>query len=65
LNDPRRRPRLVEPTARIPGSRNDNERVKRYVAKYTINRAITDGLAQHFGSIEGGKLADLAIYKLA
>ena len=43
-------------------SRNDNERVKRYVAKYTINPAITHGLAEHVGSIEGGKLADLVIY---
>ncbi len=44
-------------------SRNDNERVKRYVAKYTINPAITHGLAAHIGSIEGGKLADLVFYK--
>ncbi len=43
-------------------SRNDNERVKRYVAKYTINPAITHGLAEHVGSIEAGKLADLVIY---
>ncbi len=46
-------------------SRNDNERVKRYVAKYTINPAITHGIAQHVGSIEGGKLADLVIYEPA
>jgi urease subunit alpha len=46
-------------------SRNDNERVKRYVAKYTINPAITHGLAEHVGSIEGGKLADLVLYKPA
>jgi urease subunit alpha len=44
-------------------SRNDNERVKRYVAKYTINPAITHGIGQYVGSIEGGKLADLVIYK--
>ena len=44
-------------------ARNDNERVKRYVAKYTINPAVTHGIAQHVGSIEGGKLADLVIYK--
>ncbi len=43
-------------------SRNDNERVKRYVAKYTINPAIAHGIAQHVGSIEGGKLADLVLY---
>ena len=44
-------------------ARNDNERVKRYVAKYTINPALTHGLAHQIGSIEGGKLADLVIYK--
>jgi urease subunit alpha len=43
-------------------ARNDNERVKRYVAKYTINPAITHGLSHHVGSIEGGKLADLVLY---
>src|SRR5436305_10503394 len=43
-------------------ARNDNYRVKRYVAKYTINPAITHGIAEHVGSIEGGKLADLVIY---
>ncbi len=45
--------------------RNDNERVKRYVAKYTINPALTHGIAQHVGSIEGGKIADLVIYEPA
>jgi urease subunit alpha len=43
-------------------SRNDNERVKRYVAKYTINPAIAHGISQYVGSIEPGKLADLVIY---
>jgi urease subunit alpha len=43
-------------------SRNDNERVKRYVAKYTINPALTHGIGQYVGSIEGGKLADLVLY---
>jgi urease subunit alpha len=46
-------------------ARNDNERVKRYVAKYTINPALTHGIAQHVGSIEGGKLADLVVYEPA
>jgi urease subunit alpha len=46
-------------------ARNDNERVKRYVAKYTINPAITHGIAEHVGSIEPGKLADLVIYEPA
>ncbi len=37
---------------------NDNFRVKRYVAKYTINPALTHGIAHEVGSIEAGKLAD-------
>src|SRR5260370_477947 len=37
--------------------RNDNQRAKRYVAKYTINPAITHGMAAEIGSIEPGKLA--------
>lgn len=45
--------------------RNDNVRVKRYIAKYTINPAITHGIAQHVGSIESGKLADLVLWKPA
>jgi len=44
-------------------ARNDNERVKRYIAKYTINPAIAQGIASHVGSIEGGKLADLVLYE--
>jgi urease subunit alpha len=44
---------------------NDNTRVKRYVAKYTINPAITQGLAHVVGSIEPGKLADLVLWKPA
>jgi urease subunit alpha len=43
--------------------RNDNQRVKRYVAKYTINPAITHGMASEIGSIEPGKLADLVLWK--
>jgi len=46
-------------------SRNDNFRVKRFVAKYTINPAITHGIAAHVGSIEPGKLADLVLWKPA
>ncbi|HEY3991922.1 MAG TPA: urease subunit alpha [Ktedonobacteraceae bacterium] len=45
--------------------RNDNYRAKRYVAKYTINPAITHGVAQYVGSIEPGKLADLVLWKPA
>jgi len=43
--------------------RNDNFRVKRYIAKYTINPALTHGIAQTVGSIEVGKLADLVLWK--
>jgi urease subunit alpha len=45
--------------------RADNERVKRYVAKVTINPAITHGIAHEVGSIEVGKLADLCLWKPA
>jgi len=41
---------------------NDNERVKRYVAKYTINPAIVHGLSRHVGSVEPGKRADLVLW---
>src|SRR5215211_7925562 len=46
-------------------SRNDNFRVKRYVAKYTINPAIAHGISHEVGSIEPGKWADLVIWKPA
>ena len=42
---------------------NDNFRVKRYVAKYTINPALTHGIAGEVGSVEVGKLADLVLWK--
>jgi urease subunit alpha len=45
--------------------RHDNARVKRYVAKYTINPAIAHGVASHIGSIEAGKLADLVLWRPA
>jgi urease subunit alpha len=45
--------------------RNDNFRVKRYIAKYTINPAITHGVSHQIGSIEPGKLADLVLWKPA
>ena len=44
---------------------NDNLRAKRYVAKYTINPAIAQGMADHIGSIAVGKLADLCVWKPA
>ncbi|ACB94684.1 urease subunit alpha [Beijerinckia indica] len=43
-------------------SNNDNFRVRRYIAKYTINPAITHGVSRHIGSIEPGKLADLVLW---
>jgi urease subunit alpha len=52
---------------RLPGETgdNDNLRVRRYIAKYTINPAIAHGLSAHIGSIEVGKRADVAIWKPA
>lgn len=44
---------------------NDNFRAKRYIAKYTINPAITHGIAEHVGSVEVGKIADLVLWKPA
>jgi len=44
---------------------NDNFRVKRYVAKYTINPALTHGLAHEVGSLEPGKLADIVLWRPA
>jgi urease subunit alpha len=44
---------------------NDNMRVRRYVAKYTINPAIAHGISQHIGSIEVGKRADLVLWNPA
>jgi urease subunit alpha len=51
--------------ARTDGERNDNWRVKRYVAKYTINPAITHGVAHAVGSVEVGKWADLVLWRPA
>ena len=51
---------LAEDTAR-----SDNFRVKRYIAKYTINPALTHGIAHEVGSIEPGKLADLVLWRPA
>ncbi len=44
---------------------HDNFRAKRYIAKYTINPAITHGIAEYVGSVEAGKLADLVLWKPA
>ncbi len=56
----RQRGRLPDETGE-----NDNVRVKRYVAKYTINPALAQGLATHVGSIEIGKRADLVLWEPA
>ncbi|MPY70253.1 MAG: urease subunit alpha [Alphaproteobacteria bacterium] len=53
----RQRGRLAEETGD-----NDNFRVRRYIAKYTINPAIAQGVAAHVGSVEPGKLADLVLW---
>jgi urease subunit alpha len=45
--------------------RNDNQRAKRYIAKYTINPAIAHGISHEVGSIEEGKWADLVVWKPA
>jgi urease subunit alpha len=51
----------------LPGEQagNDNLRVRRYIAKYTINPAIAHGIASHVGSIAVGKMADLVLWKPA
>jgi urease subunit alpha len=46
-------------------STHDNLRVRRYIAKYTINPAITHGISHEVGSVEVGKLADLVLWKPA
>ena len=46
-------------------ARNDNQRIKRYIAKYTINPAIANGIAHEVGSVEVGKWADLVLWKPA
>ncbi len=56
----KQRGRLAEETGE-----NDNLRVRRYVAKYTINPAIAHGISGHIGSIEEGKRADLVLWQLA
>jgi urease subunit alpha len=52
---------------RLPGERgeNDNLRIRRYIAKYTINPAIAHGVSHLVGSVEPGKLADLVLWKPA
>jgi urease subunit alpha len=56
----------LEPGGRSASdTRNDNFRVRRYVAKYTINPAITHGISHEVGSLEPGKLADIVLWRPA
>jgi urease subunit alpha len=59
--------KMKQQRGRLPGERgdNDNLRIKRYLSKYTINPAIAHGMSHLIGSIETGKLADLALWKPA
>ncbi len=49
----------------LNNEKSDNFRAKRYIAKYTINPAITHGISQYVGSVEAGKIADLCLWKPA
>jgi urease subunit alpha len=59
--------KMKQQRGRLPGETgdNDNLRVRRYIAKYTINPAIAQGIASHVGSIAVGKLADLVLWSPA
>ena len=57
--------KMKKQRGRLPqeSGENDNARIKRYVAKYTINPAIAHGMSHLIGSVETGKLADLVLWK--
>jgi urease subunit alpha len=59
--------KMKQQRGRLPGEtgENDNLRARRYIAKYTINPAIAQGIAAHVGSVEPGKLADLVLWSPA
>jgi len=59
--------KMKQQRGRLPGERgdNDNQRIKRYISKYTINPAIAHGVSHLVGSVEVGKLADLVLWKPA
>jgi urease subunit alpha len=59
--------KMKKQRGRLPDEQgeNDNLRVRRYIAKYTINPAIAHGMADHIGSVEVGKLADLVLWNPA
>src|ERR1041385_3405422 len=59
--------KMKQQRGRLPGERgdNDNERIKRYISKYTTNPALAHGMSHLIGSVETGKLADLVLWKPA
>ena len=59
--------KMAQQRGKLPGdpAQHDNFRIKRYIAKYTINPAIAHGIAHEVGSIEAGKWADLVVWKPA
>ena len=59
--------KMKKQRGKLPGDseRGDNARLKRYIAKYTINPALTHGISEHVGSVEVGKLADLVLWEPA
>ena len=57
--------KLQRGALREDSARHDNFRARRYIAKYTINPAITHGIAHEVGSVEAGKLADLVLWRPA
>jgi urease subunit alpha len=56
---------ILKEKGKADGADNDNYRVKRYIAKYTINPALTHGISHIVGSLEVGKLADLVLWRPA
>lgn len=59
--------KMKQQRGRLPGERgdNDNLRIRRFISKYTINPAIAQGISEHVGSVEVGKLADLVMWSPA
>jgi urease subunit alpha len=59
--------KMREQRGRLSGEQgpNDNLRIRRYLAKYTINPAVAHGIAEYIGSVEVGKLADLVLWRPA
>ena len=58
--------KMKDQRGRLPGEKTrigDNERIKRYIAKYTINAARSFGIDQYIGSLEPGKLADIVLWR--